>query len=345
MSNQELLKSNLLPNHKVELHRHLDCSMRFETMARLSKELGFNIPTSLEKQRDYFLITSPMIDLATVLNKFKRTQSLLCNLNILKQLALDTVSEAAEEGTKLLELRYSPTFIQEGHPFLSWDEIHQAFLEGITEAQKKFSIAVGLIIIIQRTLPPEQAHSVIDFALNNKNTIVGIDLADSENDGFDIVDFKISFQRAKQGGLHITVHAGEIPTEKSRKNIIDSIQILGAERIGHGIQAINSPEALQLLVKNKIPLEVCPTSNFLTQGVDKIENHPLRKLYEQEVLLTISTDDPGIFDLTLTSELSVTKDVLKFSLKELNEFQNNAFNHSFISPSEKSKISSLFKVI
>lgn len=331
--------SPLIPSNKVELHRHIDCSMRFNTMIKIAKELKIQMPSSEKLQKEHFLITEPMNNLKSVLDKFKRAQTLLYNTAVLKNLAYDTVCEAANEGVKVLELRYSPQFIQEGHSHFTLDNIHESLLNGIQMAQKEHTISVGLILIILRTQSPHQSNNLVDFAINNKSTIVGIDLAESENDGYDVSEFANSFQKAKRNGLHITVHAGEIPTEKSKQNIITSILDLGADRIGHGIQAIHSAEALKLLIEKKIPLEICLTSNYLTQGVDQIENHPLRKLYNEGVLLTLNTDDPGLFDLTLTSELYLAHKKLFFNLQELTEFQKIAFKYSFIPTHEKEKFS------
>lgn len=327
---------------KVELHRHLDCSMRFSTMLEVAQELELKLPTSVDEQKKFFLLNHPMENLGMVLGKFRMAQTLLHSYPVLERLAYDTVLEAATEGTKLLELRYAPTFIVEGHPKLKWDDIHQAFLKGIKRVQQSHEIAVGLIIIIQRTMSPKVAESVLDFAINNKDTVVGIDLADNE-DGFDAKPFEAVFQKARAAGLHITVHAGEIPSPQSIVNIEESIQRLGAERIGHGIQAIKSSKVLKLLREQKIPLEVCPTSNYLTQVVPRITQHPLRALVREGILVTVSTDDPGIFDYTLTQELEVVHTILGFSEAELKQFQKTAFESSFIPLSEKQKFNQFFE--
>lgn len=329
---------------KVELHRHLDCSMRFNTMLEIANELGLPLPSTTAEKRSFFLLTSPMESLGAALLQFQQAQGLLHSEQVLERLAFETVQEAALENIKLLELRYSPHFIDQRHPHLSWDQIHQAFLRGIKKAQTQYHIGVGLIIIVLRTLSVKNAESIIDFAINNKQTCVGIDLADNE-DGFSAIPFEKSFQRAKAAGLHITVHAGEIPTPQSTMNIEDAILLLGAERIGHGIQALKSSVTLKLLRDRQIPLEVCPTSNYLTQVVTKLDQHPLKRLYEEGILLTINTDDPGIFDYTLSEELLVTQNVLGFSEKELQVFQKIGVEHSFIDERIKQSFQPFFEVL
>lgn len=327
---------------KVELHRHLDCSMRFTTMLEIAKELGLKLPGSIEEQKKFFLLTDPMDNLGMVLGKFRMAQSLLYNYDVLERLAYETIVEAAHENTKLIELRYSPTFIQGGHSHLQWDQIHSAFLRGIQRAKQTHAIAVGIIIIVQRTLPLTVAEAIVDFAINHKESVVGLDLADNE-DQIDAKPFASCFKRAKLAGLHITVHAGEVPTLQSIQNIEDSILLLGAERIGHGIQAIQSPKVLKLLKEQRVCLEVCPTSNYLTQGIKKLNQHPLRALFNEGVHVSVSTDDPGIFNYTLTDELTTVQTVLGFSDDELNQFQQTAFRHSFISAENKAAFSSFFE--
>lgn len=311
-------------------------------MLAVAKELELKLPHSIDEQKKLFLLTHPLENLGMVLGKFRMAQTLLYNYATLERLAYETVKEAALENTKILELRYAPTFIQEGHPHLSWDDIHQAFLRGIAKAKAEEDIGVGLIIIIQRTRSPQTAESIVDFAITHKDSVVGMDLADNEN-GFDAKPFEKAFARAKAAGLHITIHAGEVPSQQSIINIKESILRLGAERIGHGIQAIKDPAVLKLLRAQKIPLEVCPSSNYLTQIVNPLTKHPLRALFEAGILLTISTDDPGIFDYTLTQELEVVHGLLGFSKDELRLFQKTAFQHSFLADYEKQKFLTLFE--
>lgn len=329
------------PYAKAELHRHLDCSMRFSTMLEIAGQLQMKLPSNIEDQKKLFLLQNPLENLGMVLGKFRMAQTLLHSYAVLERLAFETVCEAAQEGTMILELRYAPTFIVDGHPELQWDEIHASFLRGIARAKQSHRIAVGLILIIQRTLSPSIAESVVDFAINHKSTVVGVDLADNE-DGFNAKPFQNAFARAKAAGLHITIHAGEIPTQQSIANVEDSINILGAERIGHGIQAIKSQKTLKLLRDKNVALEVCPTSNYLTQVVPKVADHPLRQLLNEGIAITISTDDPGIFDYTLSQELDVVEKILGFSEKEIRQFQMNAFEHSFISPAIKQDYKQFF---
>ena len=215
---------------KVALHRHLELSVRHSTIKELAPQFGFDVSTQ-EKFAEKFLLTQPMADLGSALSKFLDTQKLIANEQILERLAFEACEDAHNEGIKILELRYAPTFVRLGHEDkLTYDQIHQAFVKGITKAEQKFNMAVGLICIAQRILPVETAHEVIDFAIANKDTFIGVDLADNEV-GFDCKAFAPVFKKAKAAGLGITIHSGEANVPEAPQYILDAINDLGATRI------------------------------------------------------------------------------------------------------------------
>ncbi|MEK6556664.1 MAG: adenosine deaminase, partial [Bdellovibrionota bacterium] len=169
---------------KVELHRHLELSLRHSTIKELAPQFGIEIPDEATFA-SRFLIDQPMNDLGSVLNKFLDTQLLLASDEILERIAYEACEDAFKiENIRLLELRYAPTFVTYRHPDLDFDKIHQAIVRGVQRAEKDFKMAVGLVCIIQRILTVADAERVTDFAIDNKDTFVGLDLADNEV-GFD----------------------------------------------------------------------------------------------------------------------------------------------------------------
>jgi adenosine deaminase len=218
---------------KVDLHRHLDCSMRWSTLLEVATTLGLSFPKDPTAQRQHFLVTEPMVNLEAVLNKFLIAQKVLASEEILERLAFEACEDAFNDGVRVLELRYAPTFISQGHSALSFEKIHQAFLRGINRAQARWPMAVGLICILQRTLALPVASRVTDFVIENKNTFLGLDLADNE-DGFEPLPFAPIFAKAQKHGLRITIHSGETPGPKAGDRIRQCVELLGAERIGHG---------------------------------------------------------------------------------------------------------------
>lgn len=319
---------------KIDLHRHLDCSMRWSTLLEIATTLGINFPKNSAAQRSHFLVTEPMKDLNAVLTKFLTAQKVLASEEILERLAFEACEDAFNDGVRICEFRYAPTFIADGHSSLSFEKIHTAFVRGLNRAKKQMPIATGLICILQRILPLEKIASVTDFAIEHKDSFIAIDLADNEQ-GSEPRKFAQHFERAKKAGLHITVHSGEAPSPEAGQWIKDSIQILGAERIGHGIQAIHHPDIMQLLIEKNIPLEVCPYSNYLTQAFASHKDHPLRKLYDAGVPVTLNSDDPGMFASLLSDEYHIAQDYQGFGVKEFTRCNEIAFQHSFISLAEK----------
>lgn len=332
---ESLYSQNIRLLPKVELHRHLDCSVRWSTLIELAPQVGIQLESSLKKQQDQFLVTEPMRDLESVLRKFLNAQKVLASEEILTRIAFEACEDAYNDGIRLLELRYAPTFINDGHTHLNFEKIHRALCAGVTQARQAFPLAVGLICIVQRVKSFELGSQVIDFAIDHKDSFVAVDLADNE-EGFDPKTFAPLFQKAKKAGLHITVHSGETPQPLSATWVKDSIEILGAERIGHGIQIINNPEVLEFVKNKKIPLEVCPISNYLTQSYPTYEAHPIRKLMNAGVLVTINSDDPGVFATTLSDDYEVLHRVHGFTAEDFRRCNQIAFENSFIHEREKS---------
>jgi len=313
---------------KVELHRHLEGALRFSTLIELAKKMGQDVPLDLAAQKKMFLVEEPMKDLATVLRKFMATQSVLETQEILTRITYEAIEDAANEGIRILELRYAPTFILQDHSLLSFEKIHSAILKGVAQAAH-LPVAVGLIGIFQRTMPLVTLEKVMDFFIDTKGTWVGVDLADDE-DGFPTQNFVALFSRAQMHGFPITIHAGEVDTPVSPKNVSNAIKLLGAQRIGHGLQIIHDPVVLQEVITANVTLELCPTSNWLTNGIKSLDTHPFRKLMEAGVKTTINSDDPGVFGIDLRNEYELLARSYKMTEKEFTQCNDIAAKASFI---------------
>jgi adenosine deaminase len=313
---------------KVELHRHLECSLRLSTFKELAQDMGLEVPTNDEQLKEEFLVTSPMRDLDSVLKKFLRTQAVLHSEEILARITYEAIEDAVNEGIKILELRWAPTFIAEGHDGLTFDRIIRGIRKGAAMAAT-LPIAVGFISIIQRTLPIADAERVVDFTLENKDFFVALDLADNEA-GFDPLLFQKSFDRARAAGLHITVHAGEAVIPQASLNVKNSIEVLGAERIGHGVQIAHDPFVINLVRNKSIPLELCLTSNWLTQAVPSLTAHPIKNLLQAGVFVTINTDDPGIFDTNMVKEYQLLSQFYGFTPADFDRCNDIAAQASFL---------------
>lgn len=329
--------STLTQIPKVELHRHLELSIRHSTLRELAPQVGISVPESEAGFRDLFLVTEPMKDLGAVLNKFLATQAVLHSEEVLTRITFEAIEDAANEGIRILELRYAPTFIHEGHEHLNFEKIHASIVKGVEMARaKNLPIAVGLLATIQRIRSVEIAEKVADFAIDHRDHFVGIDLADNEV-GFDSAPFSRVFLKAKKAGLHITVHSGEADVPEAANYVRQAIELLGAERIGHGVQIYKSPEVMEFVKEKRVPLELCPTSNWLTNAVASTASHPFRQLMEAGVPVTINSDDPGVFNIDLTNEYRVLRDEHGFTEAEFNHCNDIAAANSFIPLKEKQK--------
>ncbi len=321
---------------KAELHRHLELCLRPETIFELAPQFGIQLNSQREFQ-ERFLILEPMQDLGSVLNKFLDTQKLLATPEILERITFEACEDAyRNDGIRILELRYAPTFIRTGHK-MTFEEIHQAIVKGVERAEATYPMAVGLICIIQRILPVRDAEEVTQFALANKDTFVGLDLADNE-EGFDSKPFAHLFAQAKAAGFGITIHSGEAPHPKAPKWVIDAVEVLKADRIGHGVQIIHDESVMRVVRERGITLELCPTSNMLTNAIPKLEDHPLKKLYDFGIPVTINTDDPGIFNTNLNREYRIAHQIIGMSLKDLEVCAQTAAERSFIPLTKRQKV-------
>lgn len=313
---------------KVELHRHLDCSWRYTTLVELAKSMKIIESTDFREVEDKLLVTKPMNDLESVLRKFANAQKLLKNEEVLTRLTFETLEDAFNDGIRILELRYSLNFIQEACG-LSYDKIHSALLKGIDQAQKKYPIATGLISIFQRTQPKDQLEKILDFTIQNKAVFIGADLADNEA-ASDPNDFKWAFDRLYEAGIPITIHAGETPDKQSALRVQDSIEILHAQRIGHGIQSIENSLVIDLIKRKNIHLEVCPISNTLTKAFSNRKTHPFFDLYQAGVSVSINSDDPGVFNTYLSEDYNFLIHNFNLSLNDFEKINKMAFKASFI---------------
>lgn len=318
---------------KTELHRHLDCSIRPSTLRELLEAAGESLPKTHAGFSAKYLVKEPMKDLGSVLGKFLAAQRALSSREVLHRITRECIEDAHEEGIDLLELRYAPTFIQDGHEHLSFDEIHAGILDGM-KACSHLPIKVGLIAIFQRIKPVRVANSVLDFVLNHRHTFVGVDLADNE-DGFDAQPFESVFSKAKENGLRITIHAGESPIPTAADNVRSAIERFHAERIGHGLQIANpeiprSRETLEFVAKTGVLLEICPTSNVLTNAVPNLLAHPLPRLRDAGVKVSINTDDPGVFDLNLSHEYDAVADAFNLQAADFESMNRDARAASFL---------------
>lgn len=313
---------------KVDLHCHLELAFRHATLERIAH------PTPLTE----LLVREPMGTLRDVLGRFLAVRDLYGSEELLEELAFEAAEDAyTRSNVRILELRYAPSFLLEKHTHLQADRMHAAIERGVRRAEVAYPIAVGLICILQRTRSAAENASWTDFALEHKGSFVGLDLADDEV-AFAPEPFLPHFERARAAGLGVTVHAGEPAVPGIARNVRYAVEAMGARRIGHGLQAIADPAVVELLASTGTVLELCLTSNILTGAAEDFPSHPLRRLYEAGVRVTLNTDDPGIMDTDMNREYALAAAHHGFRAAEFGRCAAWAAEVSFVPEERKREV-------
>lgn len=316
---------------KVELHRHLEGSVRPQTALELARRHGLPLPTgSLEELTRALQVLAPLDSLEQVLRVFDHLARLFVDLDAVERLAFEAVEDAALDGVRLLELRFSPDYMARGAA-LPWDGLVQAIAAGVARAQAQAPIAVGLVIIASRSLGVESARRTAEHAARWAHALVGFDLADDEL-GWPSHRFVEALAPLRGTGLGLTVHSGEAGGPEF---VWDTLRSLSPQRLGHGV-AVGADPALVAEVRDRgVCIEVCPTSNLRTRAVPSLAEHPARRLLAAGVRLGLNTDDPGLFDLTLSGELALAQAAMGFTRAELVQVQQLALEASFLPEAQK----------
>jgi adenosine deaminase len=321
---------------KVELHCHLEGCFRPATIREVGRTLGIEVPSDSATFRRDWLITEPMQDLAVALRKFANIQSVWGSEEVIERLTAEACEDARQQNIRILELRYSPDFIAEGHPQLAFEKIHEAIVRGV-ERSRHPDFAVGLIGIVRKILPDAQAAYTTDFIIEHKASFVGFDFADRDI-GFELRRFAPLIDKARNAGLRFTTHCGEDKVPEAAQHIRMAIEELRAERIGHGIYAVQDPQVVELARRRQVLFELCPTSNWLTSSVPSIAAHPIRKFMQLGVHCSINSDDPGLFGIDLTNEYEVLQRYLRFTQEEFDRLNDLAAAHSFVAAEIKRRV-------
>ena len=325
---------------KIDLHRHLEGSLRLETLSEIGREKHLDVPAvDAEALRPYVQFTDDVPDFHGFLAKFKVLRHFYTDSESVARLTHEAVADAAADNVKYLELRFNPVALSAVHGF-GLEQVTEWVVDAMNLAQQQFGIQTGLIIQIGRDEHPSVARALAHTAIDFRNHgVVGIDLAGDEI-LFPAAPFGPTFLWAKAQGLHITVHAGEVGPAA---NVREAVELLGAERIGHGVRAIEDPSTVAFLEREGIALEICPTSNQHTGVIPDLAVHPLGALRDRGVRVTINTDDPGISNITLTDEYVTVVEQMAMPAKAVSEAILCAAQSSFLPAEERSLLVARFR--
>ena len=325
---------------KIDLHRHLEGSLRLSTLAEIARQHGVDLPSwDLEELRPYVQVVNDTPDYQGFLSKFRLLRRFYSTREAVMRVAYEAVADAADDNVKYLELRFNPVALAKVQGF-GYEEVADWVASAVDSAQRDYNIQARLIAQIPREEDVAIARQVAEIAVAFRDRgFVGLDLAGNEIT-CPAAPFAEVFRWAKAQGLHITIHAAEAGPAS---NIRDAIELLGAERIGHGVRAMEDLSVMDLLIKHNIILEMCPTSNLQTGAISSLGQHPLWAYHQVGIHVTINTDDPSVSNTTLTDEYLVALQGIGIPLRALRHMVLTAAQATFLPEPEHERLVEWFQ--
>jgi len=319
----------------VELHRHLEGSLRLSTILEVARQHGVTIPEGVMNLSGLVQVQDQdPLTFANFLEKFKTLRLFYRSPEVIHRITREAVEDAARDNVRYLELRFTPVALSRAEGFPLHDVVDWV-LTSAAEASRQYKISVGLIASMNRHESLELAEQVAWLAAEHVgHGMVGIDLAGNEAE-FPGLPFAGLFKEARQAGLHITIHAGEWGPAG---NVREAIEQLGADRIGHGVRIMEDQRVIALACDRDVAFEVCVTSNYQSGVVKSFDAHPLPRMLDAGLKVTVNTDDPSVSRITLAHEYQRAGDDLKVPFDVLKKCVMNAAQAAFLAESEKKQL-------
>ncbi len=323
---------------KVELHCHLDGSLRIETILELAEQQKVRLPASdPDALRKLLVVGEDCRSLEQYLKAFEITLSVMQDEKSLERIAYELVADAADENIRYLEVRYSP--ILHTRKGLRLSRIVDAVNDGLSRGEREFGVVTGVIICGMRNINPEVSYQLAELAVAYKNRgVVAFDLAGAETD-HPAKNHREAFFLILRNNINCTLHAGE---SYGPESIHQALHYCGAHRIGHGTRLKEDGDLLNYVNDHRIPLEICLTSNVQTRATKSFGEHPLRFYYDYGLRTTLNTDNRLMSDTTVSKELLRAHTHLGFEMDELIDLIIFGFKSSFLP--YRAKVKMLSKV-
>lgn len=313
--------------HRLELHLHLDGSLRPETVWDLAVKQGIRLPVnSPEEVRFRMRVPEDCKTLDEYLERFALPLLVLQEEDAIERVAFELVEDLAKAGLDYAEIRFAPQLsVKQG---LSQNAVTEAAIRGVARGMEAYpGIRAGLILCCMRGDTNEELNlQTVDTVKKYLGDIVcAVDIAGAEGQ-FPTELFKKVFDRANEYQLPMTIHAGEVGGPDSIRTALS----YGTKRIGHGVAAIKDETLIKELIEKNITLEVCVTSNYHTKIAKTLAAHPIRRLFDAGVKVTVNSDNMTASDTHLQKELEILRSVFKFTDKEIERLQENAWDARFL---------------
>ncbi len=316
---------NSLP--KAEHHIHLVGSIRPETLLWVADESGLDSQwDSVDAVREFFKFS----DFPHFLKVFGTCMAYITKESMFERIAYETLEDQASQNVLHSEIIFSaPQRIKTAG--MDFALMMDALNRGIDRAQREFAVTCSTRVDLIRDYGPDYQMEVLDQIQEHPEGVVGIERGGSEHD-YPPAQFKTVYDRAREMGLRLVAHAGEALGWKS---VVDAIECLGVERIGHGLTAQHSPEAVRLLKEKGVTVETCPVSNVRTGICKDIKSHPVRQYYDQGISISVNSDDPTMFGTDMNNEYMNLHEIHGFTVAELFDISLNSVRTSFLSEEKK----------
>jgi len=326
MNNFESIIQFINQSPKTELHLHIEGSLEPELMFKLSKrnkvEISFK---SVEEIRSAYNFTN----LDSFLKIYYQGSNVLINEEDFFDLTWEYILRCKQDNIVHTEIFFDPqSHLPRG---VSFDVVINGIHKALKKAKDEFNISSKIIMCFLRHLDEESCFDVLNQACNHKDKIIGVGL-DSSEKGNPPSKFKELFEQAIAEGFLTVAHAGE---EGPPKYIWDSLNLLKIKRVDHGVQCLNDEKLVEKLVKDQIPLTVCPLSNVKLCVFDKLENHNLKKMLDKGLRVMVNSDDPAYFGGYLNKNLIETSKALNLKIEDVKKLIENSFKSSFLNDEDK----------
>jgi aminodeoxyfutalosine deaminase len=314
---------------KVELHVHHVGSASPRIVSELAARHPGTVPSDPDALREFYTFR----DFAHFIEVYLAVVDLIREPEDVRLLTYEVAAEMAAQNIRYAELTLTPyTSVLAG---VSIEAFVEAVEDARVAAEREHGIRLRWIYDIPGEFGLPAAEATLSYALDcAPETLLGFGLGGPEI-GVERPQFKPVFDRARAAGLHSVPHAGETTGPQT---VWDALEDLGAERIGHGTSSAQDPRLLAHLAERRVALEVCPTSNIATRAVERLEEHPIRQMYDAGVLVTIGSDDPPMFNTTLNREYEIAADLLGLDERGIAGLAKNAVTASFLSETDKSAL-------
>ncbi|MFI5494988.1 adenosine deaminase [Actinoplanes sp. NPDC051859] len=312
-----------MPLPLIDLHRHLEGSIRSSTFLDLARRDGHPFAQA-DRPRDELVASGPLGGLLPYLAKVDDQIGVIAGLGDWRRVAREAVEDAFNDGLDYVEFRFSPYFIEQ-RTSLDPLAVIDAVAAGVADGSAVTGLPVGLIATILRDLGPDAAVSQVTTFLARRDLFCGVDLAGNEA-GYAADLFQPAFARVRDAGLHITVHAGEAAGPES---VRAAVRDLGAERIGHGVRSAEDPMLMAELAAAGVTLEVALTSNTQTGAAPGYRQHQIHTLLAAGVPVTLNTDNPRVSDVTLSQEHALARYATGLSDQQLRTVAEQSVRAAF----------------